>query len=612
MPNPKLIKGHGRSPLQPLGVAPAHRERDPAPVNLPDRTFAEVLVHMLERLGVCCAFGIPGGAIVPLWTALRRSAIPVLHFRHEAGAAFAAAEASLASGRPAVVFTTTGPGLSNALTGLFTARSEGARVILLSASTSPALRGRWALQETSGYTMPVSGLFTSGPLFCYATAIENACELEEAARRLAGGLTAPQGFVAHLSVPTTLQAAPTRVALSHAGASHCSVGASAEAVARCAGLLGEGPFAIWAGFGARGAAAEILALAEQAGAPVICTPRAKGIFPEDHPLYVGVSGFGGHPSVLSFMKEHRPRRLLVLGTRLGEFTSFWSPAMVPARGFIHVDVDREVPGTAYPSAETVSVQAEIRAFVSALRGALPSLPDAQPEALPRPWPGPEAVLEDQAPQPGRPVRPEALMAAVQRVIVDGSDAIVMGEPGNSFAWTTHLLRFRQPGRYRISTGHSSMGHTVTGVVGAAYGRRGKAVAIVGDGAMLMLSEISTAVRYGIPAVWIVLNDGCYNMVAQGMSLLGFHEPMDVDIPTVDFALLARALGAPSRSVEQETDLEPALAQAMASPGPFLIDVLIDRTRPAPIGSRILSLAEQNATAPAGTRRQTPPDPARPR
>ena len=138
-----------------------------------------------------------------------------------------------------------------------------------------------------------------------------------------------------------------------------------------------------------------------------------------------------------------------------------------------------------------------------------------------------------------------------------------------------------------------MGHAATGVVGAALSRCGKAIAIVGDGAMLMQSEVSTAVKFKLPTVWIVLNDGRYNMCAQGMSLQGF-KGVDTEIPQADFVLIARGLGADGIRVSQESDVEAALEKAMASPMPFIVDVWIDPTQPAPIGGRVQSLIAQGA------------------
>lgn len=542
---------------------------------------------MLEELGVSHAFGVAGGAMASVWGSLSNSLMQVLNFRHESGAAFAAVEAYFVTGRPAVVFTTAGPGITNALTGLFAARGEGAKIIFLSACTSAPQRGRWAIQETSAHTLPSSGVFNSGALFNYATTIESADELPQIFRKLALGLSQPGGFVAHLSIPTALQRSLLNVPLPRLDFSHSLATPSEETLSKCAQLLSEGPFAIWLGFGARGASEEIRQLAEKTGAAVMCSPRGKGIFPEDHPQFVGVTGLGGHMSVKTYMQEQPPLRTLVLGTRLGEPTSFWSPSMVPSRGFVHVDIDPEVPGVAYPSSETLPIQSDVGVFVKALVKHLPdctttvSLPNPEREAI---TPGADG-----------PVRPEMIMDAIQRIFVEGSDAVIMAESGNSFTWATHLLRIDKPNRYRVSTGVGSMGHMATGVVGSAQARNGKAVALVGDGSMLMNNEISTAVKYQIPAVWIVLNDARYNMCHQGMKLLGL-KGADAAIPHTDFVMIARGMGADGISVENESDVEAALEKALASSVPFVVDIAIDPNRMAPSGGRNDGLRAQGVTS----------------
>lgn len=549
-----------------------------------ETTVSQAVVKMLGELGVQYAFGVSGGGIGPLWAMLEQSEIQVMHFRHETGAAFAAIESYFASERPTIVFVTTGPGITNALTGLLAAKGDGAKVILLSAATSTANRGRWACQETSAYTMPFSGIFTSGVLFDYATVVESSDCLPEIACRLALGLAKPGGFVAHISIPTPIQSSPLKVSLPRAKSSYSLPTASEEIISECVRLLSEGSFAIWVGFGARGAAAEIRELAERTGAAVMCSPRGKGIFPEDHPQFVGVTGFSGHESVLQYMQQQRPLHTLVLGTRLGEPTSFWLPAMLPERKLLHVDIDPEAPSVAYPYAETFAIQSEVRAFVQALLKYFSPSDCLTTPSLPR------LSHDEIAPGEGL-IRPEMLMQAIQQVMVEGSDVLVMAEAGNSFAWATHLLRFTQPNRYRISTGVGAMGHAVAGVVGAAVGRNSKAIAIVGDGAMLMNSEVNTAVRFKIPTVWIVLNDGRYNMCVQGMALLGFQS-IDAKIPQVDFVAFARAMGADGIRIEREADIHRALKEALVSSVPFVVDVIIDPTRPAPIGGRIKSLTLQ--------------------
>ncbi|NET85780.1 MAG: thiamine pyrophosphate-binding protein [Moorea sp. SIO1F2] len=558
--------------------------------NIPSSSYlvAQAVVKMLEDLGVRYAFGIAGGAIGAFWAALQYSSIKLLNFRHESGAVFAAIEFYLASNNPVVVFTTTGPGITNALTGIMAAKWEGAKVILVSPSTSSSQRGRWAFQETSAYTFPQSDIFTSGKFFDFGATLETPSELLEISRRLALGLTHQGGFVAHISIPTAIQTTSIEIPnfVSFKNLSYPPVTVSSETINKCAQLLLEGPFAIWIGYGSRHAAETIRILAERTGAAVMSSPRGKGIFPENHPQFVGVTGFAGHDSVFDYLKKQCPLRTLVLGTRLGEFTSFWNPILVPSKGFIHVDINPDVPGTAYPDVEILPIQSDIRTFVKTLLEYIPQHSNKEKKiTLPNPK---QNILEANV---NRPVRPEVLMEIIQQVIVEGSQAIVMTEAGNSFAWGTHMLRFSKPGRYRVSTGFGSMGHGTTGVLGAALALQNTSVAIIGDGAMLMNNEVSTAVRYHIPAVWIVLNDGRYNMVDQGAQFLGIMD-MDVEIPPTDFALMARSMGADGIRVEQEANIKGALEKAMSSSLPFVVDVIIDPTRLAPSGSRNQSLNSQ--------------------
>ena len=545
-------------------------------------TVAEGLAQALRSLGVAHAYGVCGGAQALLWRSLSKH-LDLLHFRHEGGAAFAAVEAHFASGRPVVVFTTTGPGITNALTGLIAAKTEGAKVILISAYASAPHRGRGGIQETSGYTMPTTGLFEANAWFDDAVILETPDQLPQVLRRLEAGLRRPGAYVAHISVPNAVQGAQLTQPMPRLDGVNVPVrpGVSRDAIARSVELLSSGPFVIWAGFGARDAAPALLQLAERTGAPVMVSPRAKGVFPETHPQYIGVTGMGGHTSsVVEYLREFKPQRTLVLGTRLGEPTSFWNPELVPESGFVHVDVDPMVPGVAYPQAETYPVQADVGDFLAELLTVWPA--QARVEAPRSPPPHPEHPAVDGAGL----VRPAALMTAVQSAVVDGSDAIVLAESGNAFTWATHYLRLSQPGRYRVSTNLGSMGHAAAGVLGAALGGGRKAVVIVGDGAMLMnCGEVNTAAKWQVPALWIILNDGRYNMCFQGMAALGMAGEADACFPPSNFALLARSMGAEGIRVERESDLEAALARGMAATGPVVLDVVIDADQHAPTRGR---------------------------
>jgi acetolactate synthase-1/2/3 large subunit len=467
---------------------------------------------------------------------------------------------------------------------MIAARWEGAKVILVSGATPVGQWGRWAFQETNRHRLPES-LFSAGAIFDYAVELMDGAQLEHVAASLRSGLSRPGGFVAHIAVGSTTQTQRVR-SEPRLAAAEPTPGFDEAAAEKYARLLCAEPFAIWVGFGARHASAAVRDLAERTDALVMCSPRAKGIFPEDHPNFLGVTGFAGHPEVLRLMKASPPVRTLVLGTRLGEFTSFWKGELVPPNGFIHVDIDPAVPGAAYPTVQVQGVQAEIGDFLRALLRYIPEHPRAPTAGRPL-----QRVAKRMVPRQSGPVRPQGLMGAIQRIIIDSTDVPILVDVGNSFAWATNLLTFREPGRFRVSMGWGSMGQAAAGVIGAALVRHGKAVAIVGDGALLMQNEINTAVQYGAKAVFIVLNDAQYAMIEQGM--VGLHmKPVETQIPRVDFVALARSLGADGISVTTERNLDEALGHALAANGPFVVDVGIDRKELAPINSRVSELIEQ--------------------
>lgn len=550
-------------------------------------TVSASIARGLRELGIEDVFTIIGGGIAPLLDALQRHGLRIRHFRHEGGAAFAAHEASVASGKPVVVCVTTGPGIYNALTGMAAARADGGRILLLSGATSPAMRGKRAVQETGLETMPAE-LFAAGTLFQFAKIIADARELPAVFARLTIGFHNVGGFSAHLSLPLSLQDAPD-VPFDIPSITTHEHRASKQAIREVIDLIAQRRFGLWVGHGARSAAKEIREFVDRTGCAVIATPRAKGIFPEDDPHYVGVSGAGAHPSVHRYMHEFAPDVLIVIGTRMGEVSSFWSPVMVPSAGFVHVDIDTDAFGAAYPQAKTLGICSESRAFMEDLLTNMPINVQRQAPhgcSLPR--------LEQLTARKEPLIRIPFLLQEIQRAIVEGSDCLVMSESGSAFAWANHVLRFSTPERYRTSAAFGSMGHFVTGVVGAALARRGKAVVLAGDGAMLMNNEINTAVAYQAQAIWVVLNDARFGLTEHGMQALELA-PIETRMPPTDFALFAQSQGAQGRVINREIDVANALDEALKSTGPFVLDVRIDPNDIAPmLATRIASLKKQRS------------------
>ncbi len=567
-------------------------------------TASSLIARALHRMGVRDGFGVLGGGIAAFAEGLRRAPIRFFHTRHEAGAAFAAVEAHFASDRPTLVVTTTGPGLWNALNGVMAARADGAKVVVISGATSSAQLGRGAVQESGPASAP-AGLTTAGPLFHLAARPESTAELLHFLQQLACGFARPGGFVAHLALPWSLQTQLLergyRDETLPTVASWLTALPTADERTLDAVLerLAAGPALLWIGHGARRASEELRRFAIAAQLPVVGSPRSKGVFDEHHPLFVGVSGAGGHASVAAFFAERRPATVLVVGTRLGEVTSFLSPATTPRDGWIHVDLDPTAFAAAFPGIPGLGVVADARAFFIALharaeatgwfshRAAAPApLADAPLADAPL---APLAPLAD-----AHPVRPSYAMQVVQELVVDGSHAIVMSEAGSSFTWCNYALRFRSPDRYRTSAAWGSMGHFTSGALGAALASGRRAFAVVGDGAMLMNNEINTAVAYRAGVIWLVLNDAQLGLNEHGMRALGM-EPVETQLPRTDFAELARCQGAVGLRVDNERELAAAIAEALVTPGPVVIDVRLDPAVPSPIlALRIKSLTSQGA------------------
>jgi len=550
-------------------------------------TVPEAFAAGLAELGVRHAFGVSGGAIAFFWSALAGSDVQVTHFRHESGAAFAAGEASIAAGAPVVVFVTTGPGLTNVLTGMYAARHEPAHVILVSAHTDAAMQGRQPIQETGPLTLPQEGIFTAGPLFDFAAVVDSPAQLPSIMDVLAEGVTRPQGFVAHVSLSLSVQRQPAGpIGARQPARPRPAVTEAPQQAADAYQLLRDRSFVIWVGGGAHPGAKSVRRLVRAVGVPVMATPRGKGVVAETDPSYLGVTGFAGAPSVLSYLDRHRPEHILVLGSGLGDFASGYLAGYLPTTGFIQVDVDPAVHGKAYPAASTVPVTAEVGAFCDALAELFEAGPARRCPCV-APWP------LDPLPPDQRLIHPARVMEAVQAVFVDAG-VPVLAETGNTLAWAVNRLRFADPSRWRAPSGLvGSMGQFSCGVVGAAIASNGKAAALVGDGAMLMSNEVSTAVQRDAQAIWVVFNDSCYNMCAQGAGQLGLTQ-LDCSLPETDFAGLARALGATGRTVRTAGEVAPALTAALAATGPVVVDVRIDPACPAPIRGRTAGLLKDGA------------------
>lgn len=546
------------------------------------RPAGEIIGAALKQLGVERAYGVMGGGVARLISGLESGGVELVHMRHESGAAFAACEEYHVRGRPAVVWTTTGPGFVNALNGLTAVGWEGAKTLLFAGATAREVPPGLGFQDTRDRHLTALRSLAAPHVDLSISYPRTSADLYRLLDDWRVALEQPGAFIGTAMLPLELQQAciepwvPREV--QHARR-HC--GPRKDVYQRLAAELQAGTTLVWAGFGARGAARHLRELVARTGARVISSPRAKGIFPETDPAYLGVSGHGGHDKVQAFLESPGVDTLLILGTRLHELTSFWDARFSPRKTVVHVDRDPAALVNDFLDVPQMAVQADIESFLTDLLEHLPAAPkSARPQQN-----GP--LTEYYPAGSGAGIHPAELMAVVQREIVECCDIPVMAEGGMAWAWGPHCLRFDTP-RFRVSTTWGSMGHFSAGVVGAALAAGRPALCLVGDGSILMQSEVSTAVAHKADAKWLVINDGGYGTIRHGLASIKLP-PMAIDIPRVRFDLWAEAQGAKGLRASTPAELAQALQQAMAIPGPVVIDAEVDRAVAPPIGRRNVSL-----------------------
>nr|WP_113868167.1 thiamine pyrophosphate-binding protein [Brenneria salicis]NMN90413.1 acetolactate synthase-1/2/3 large subunit [Brenneria salicis ATCC 15712 = DSM 30166]RBP60134.1 acetolactate synthase-1/2/3 large subunit [Brenneria salicis ATCC 15712 = DSM 30166]RLM29997.1 hypothetical protein BHG07_13240 [Brenneria salicis ATCC 15712 = DSM 30166] len=551
-------------------------------------TVIKALVDSLKKAGIEVAFGVSGGFIVPLWEALSESPLKVIHCRHESGAVFSASEYSLYKNIPAIAFSTSGPGITNALTGLRTAKLDGGKVIFISATTVDEHNGKWGLQQTTRQDIKdlagdgISGFFDS------VIFVDKQEKLIEAIAAI-NNVTTSYGHVLGIFIPTNIQKEILKennriniARITPASASYEKNNNAENQQQKIADALAGGGAILWNGFGCLHAAEILTRLAVETNTPVMSTPRGKGIFPENHALYIGSTGLGSDGSKIGNMLSNPSlKTIIILGSKLGELSSSYiqnqmTNVDVYYIGLGNEDIKKNLPPNA------VIIDAEISHFLQGVYDKVKKIAIHHNTPILRNGKEPEKY--DPISSKEGVVHPQQIMAIIQKIAIEEHDCLIAADAGNTFVWTNRYLHFQKPNRYRVGTALGTMAHYACGIVGlSASGKT--TLGIIGDGSMLMNNEISTAVRYQLPAIWLIMNDGEYNMCRQGLRLLD-RPPLDCVIPQVDFSLFATALGADGVRVTQADELETSLRAAIMKGTPAVIDVLIDKDAQPPLLDRI--------------------------
>ena len=539
-------------------------------------TVAELVVATLRAAGVRLAFTVPGESFLPVLDAFHAAGIRVVATRHEGAAAMAAEAYGQLTGRPAACLGTRAVGAANLAIGVHTATADSAPLFVLVGDVTRAVRGREAFQE-------VDLVDTVGRLAKWAGRIEDAetaaATLEAAARAVLEGRPGPALLalpedVLDLPLPEGTRAPVVRPHPDGTSASdvravlHELAGAERPLILAGAGILR-----------AR-CSNDLVRLAELLHVPVVASWRRGDVIPNDHPLYLGMTGFGSPATVRE--RVAAADVLVVVGSRLSEPTTAGYTLPAPGQRWIHIDVEPRTEAVGDTPAPVMSIRADARAF---LRAATSRLKDAVLLAEPlavrdRHNAADRAAYEassvvDHHPWSGPGVNPGKVVADLRRLLPE--DAIVTTDAGAFAGWAARGFRFRRPGTFLGPTS-GAMGYGFPAALAAAIvHRERRVVALVGDGGMGMtLAELETAVREGAHVVAVVFDNERYGMIRDHQDRRGSVASPGTDLGPLDFAAAARACGARGVRVETDAAFEPALRTALAASGPTLIHVLMDR------------------------------------
>lgn len=573
-------------------------------------TGADLILYFLQQIGVEYIFGIPGGAIEPLYNALARSSqnggIRPIVTRHEASAVFAADGYTRQTGKLGVCCATTGPGATNLITGVANAYANHVPLLVITAQTALPTFGRGAFQESSDAGIDIVGMYQ----YCtrYNSLVSHTDQIEQKLiTAIMTAMQSPKGPV-HLSIPIDVLRAEARPPHEHVNLNKLlRENATCDQIALrelYSNITKNDKFALVLGGGCGDAIGPILELADLLDAAIVTTPHGKGLVSTDHRRYRGVIGFAGHDSACSALSEDNADIVIAIETNLSEWASSgWNQDYLLNKRLIHIDSSEENL-TRSPMAR-LHVRGNILAIFEQLleliRNSKPGLAnrqDTDTDSIA------ESILtateQEITLSDAIPIKPQRLIHEINRLFP--SNTRFFADTGNSVAWAVHFLqpldrrsvtrRGVNAGLFRSSIEFSSMGWAIGAALGAALGYKdAPVVCITGDGSFMMHGyELSVAVAEGLSVVFVVLNDAALGMVKHGQRLNN-AEQIAYELPSTDFCAIAKAMGARGYTIESAQDLQQLdIDDLIADQGPVVLDVKIDGEEIPPMGVRIQGLS----------------------
>jgi acetolactate synthase-1/2/3 large subunit len=545
---------------------------------VPEKSGAEILIDTLIEQGVDTVFGYPGGAVLPIYDALfQHTKIRHVLVRHEAGAAHAAEGYARSTGKPGVVLVTSGPGATNAVTGIADAFMDSIPLIVLTGQVATNLIGSDAFQEadTVGITRHCSK---------HNYLVKDPADLASTVREAFAIATKGRPGPVVIDIPKNVQVATASTDVKRATSSRFNPAGEADyaEINRAVELLANAKAPIlYTGGGiinsGPDASAALRELAELCGAPVTSTLMGLGAYPASGDAWLGMLGM--HGTYEANMAMNQCDVMLCLGARFDDRVTGRLDAFSPDSIKIHIDIDRSsINKTVRVDLPIVAdVGAAIRQMIEVWKGR-----KYKAAALDDWWArikGWRAVDCLSYPGSTQEIMPQY---AIERLFAATKDKspIITTEVGQHQMWAAQHFHFDAPNKWLTSGGLGTMGYGLPAAVGAQMGNPDALVIdIAGEASIQMnIQEMATATQYRLPVKVFILNNEWMGMVRQWQELTyesRFSESYSDSLP--DFVALAEAYGWKGIRCSDPAKLDEAIAEMLAYDGPVMFDCRVHKT-----------------------------------
>ena len=538
-------------------------------------TGAQALIKSLEMEGTEVMFGLPGGAILPVYDPLIDSSIRHILVRHEQGAGHMAEGYARASGQVGVALATSGPGATNLVTPIADAWLDSTPLVCITGQVRTPLIGTDAFQECDivGVTIPIVK---------HSWLVQDVEELPGALKAAFHVARTGRCGPVLVDIPRDVQEAeidfrypdePDLPGWQPPRRAH-----RRQVAAAAAALAAADKPVLYVGGGTinAGACAELLELAETARAPVVTTLMAKGAFPETHELFFGWPGM--HGPKWSNWAMNTCDLLLAVGARFDDRVTGRLSAFAPGARVIHLDIDSAEIG----KLRTADIPV-VGPLPDVLAGMAAELRDREHAPRTDTWLRQLDEWRDESPlryaKNGDTLKPQTVVETLRDLTAGRDDVIWTTGVGQHQMWAMQYLVCERPRRFITSGGLGTMGYGLPAAVGAKAARPGATVVCVdGDGCFQMTcQELATAVLEDLPIVVVIVNNGYLGMVQQWQSMFFDERLSQVHLTqqVPDYATLAEAYGAAGFTVSSEDELEPVLAEALALGRTAVVDCRVD-------------------------------------